>query len=142
VPAFTYAAFQMPNVLTKIACVFIIFWAFYIVHRIRSARKHMPGSVTDNYIEYLSKTRDHLLVQKKLLDTVLWWYILPAQSGVTLFSLGVALESGSYDGLIKMEILGLGLAIVILYMNKQTLKKTLNPRLEKIDELIGVMEQR
>jgi Ca2+/Na+ antiporter len=140
VPAFTYAAFQMPNVLTKLACAFIIFWAFYLVYRFRNARKHRPGEVTDNYIEYLHKTKQHLLVQKKLLETVLWWYIIPAQSGVTLFSLGIALDTGHYDGLIKMEILGLILAIVTIYMNKQTLKKTLNPRLKKIDELISVMD--
>jgi hypothetical protein len=79
-------------------------------------------------------------VQKKLLDTVVWWYIIPAQSGVTLFTLGISLESGNYEGLIKMEILGFILAIVTIYMNKQTLKKTLNPRLKKIDELITVMD--
>jgi CDP-diglyceride synthetase len=140
VPAFTYAAFQMPNILTKLACVFIIFWAFYLVYRFRAARKYKPGEVTDNYVEYLSKTKQHLLVQKKLVDTVVWWYIIPAQSGVTLFTLGIALESGNYEGLIKMEILGLMLAIVTIYMNKQTLRKTLNPRLKKIDELIRVMD--
>lgn len=140
VPAFTYTAFQMPNIVTKIGCVFIILWCFYLVYRLRSARSHRSGAFTDNYTEYLHKTREHLLVQKRLLNTVLWWYVLPAQTGVTLFSLGISLDMGNYNALIKMELLGLALGVATIFMNQQAVKKTLKPRLEKIDELIGVME--
>jgi hypothetical protein len=141
VPAFAAAAYFIPNLVTKIACLFIIAWGLYVVYRLRSARKHKPGSITENYLAYLNKTKDHLLAQKKLLDTVLYWYVIPAQSGVTLFCLGIAWETGKYDGLIKMEVLGVLLAIATVYMNQQAVKKTLAPRLQKIDELLSVMEK-
>lgn len=141
VPAFTYAAFQMPNIVTKIGCVFVILWCFYLVYRLRSARNHKTGSITDNYSEYLNKTREHLIVQKQLLDTVLWWYVLPAQTGVTLFSVGVTLDTNNYNELIKMELIGLAMAIGIIYLNQQAVKKTIKPRLEKIDELMRMMNE-
>lgn len=139
-PAFTFTAFMFPNIFIRLACILIVLWSFYVVYRLRNARKYKPD-VTDNYIQYLHKSKAHLIAQKKMLETVLWWYVLPAQSGVTLFCLGIALETGSYQGLIKMEVLGLGLAIATVYLNQQAVKKTLMPRLEKIDELIGAMEK-
>jgi len=51
-------------------------------------KKHKPGAFTETYLEYLHQTRNYLLVQKQLLDSVLYWYILPGYDTYDVIFMG------------------------------------------------------
>jgi len=141
IPVFAYYAYAIPHTLSKVASVLIILWGIYIAVRLRNAKKHKPGAFTETYLEYLHKTRDYLLVQKQLLDSVLYWYILPGMALLFLFVLGFAGVPGKSRYIIKMSVINVVLAIVTYFLNKRGVKKEIIPRLAKVDELINVMEK-
>jgi hypothetical protein len=140
IPLFVYFAYQSPFLLTKVTSVLIILWDIFVIIRVRSARKHKPGAFTASYLEYLYKTRDYLNTQKQLLDSVLYWYILPAMTLVFLFILGPGI-AGRVPKIIKGGAGNVVFAIVIYFLNKRAVKKEFMPRLKKIDELITVTEK-
>jgi CDP-diglyceride synthetase len=140
IPVFAYYAYSIPFTLTKIASVLIIFWAVYVIIRLRNAKKHQPGAFTETYLEYLYKTREYLHIQKKLLDNVIYWYILPGMTLVLLFVMGFMGVAGKSSYIIRMSVANVVLAVAAYFLNKMAVKKQIMPRLEKIDELIKVME--
>lgn len=140
IPAFGYAAFAFPPVLTKVASILIIAWAFFAVIRMRNAKKHKPGALTETYLEYLHQTRDYLIIQKQLLDSVLYWYILPGITLTMLFVLGFGVTADRLKPILNMAILNILLAIVTYYLNKWAVKKQIVPRLLKVNDLIHVLE--
>ena len=140
VPAFTYASYVLPNLLSKVASLLIAGWAVYIWVKLRNAKKHKPGAFTETYLEYLHKTKHYLLIQKRLLDSVIYWYILPGVSLTMLFVIGLGVVGKSMT-IIKMAIVNAVLAVGTYILNKRAVKMEFIPRLAKIDELIHVMEQ-
>jgi hypothetical protein len=138
-PVFIYYAFTIPFLLTKIASILIVVWAMYVIFRIRQAKKHKPGAFTDNYLQYLHTTKKYLLVQKDMIDNVLYWYILPAMILMFMFILGPGVTPERMSKLTSMGILNIFIGAATYYLNKRAVKKQLLPRLEKIDKLIGVM---
>jgi hypothetical protein len=140
ITAFGYTAYAIPYPLSKVASLLIIGWAIYISIRLRNAKKHKPSAFTETYLEYLHKTKDYLLIQKQLLDNVMYWYILPGITLTMLFVLGFGIVGRSVQ-IIKMALLNVALAVATYFLNKRAVKKEFIPRLAKIDELINVMEQ-
>ena len=141
VPIFGFIAYKFPYTLSQIGCVLIMLWAVYVVIRLRGARKHKPGAYTETYLDYLYKTREHLKSQRNLLDTILYWYLIPCHIGATLVLLGFYNALGNLALLIKGEIFGFMLGVAIYITNKQAVKKTLLPRLDKIEKLIAILEK-
>jgi hypothetical protein len=137
VPAFIVIVFRVPFTLSKIAAALIVVWAIYVLIRLIGARKHKPGPLTENYLDYLHKNRQHLNAQKQLVETALYWYMLPAHILVSLFTLGY----GRLPFFIKMQVAGLILGTFAFVRNKIVIKKTYKPRLDKIEQLIQVLEK-
>jgi hypothetical protein len=141
IPVFAYYAYIIPHTATKIASVLIALWAVYVVIKLKKARKSKPGAFTETYQEYLYKTREYLIVQKKLLDTVLYWYILPGFAFILLFLLGFIGMPEKHNYIIKTGTLSTVLGVLVYFLNRRAVKKRITPRLEKVDELIKVMEK-
>lgn len=140
IPAFAFSAYAIPFLLTKIASVLIIFYGIFVSIMVRNAKKHKPGAMSETYLEYLQKTKQYLLVQKRLLDNILYWYILPGVTLTMLFVIGVETADRSKQ-IIKMAVLNAVLAVATYYLNKRAVRIELTPRLTKIDELISVLEK-
>jgi len=141
VPVMVYYAYIVPPTLSKTASVLIALWAIFVIVQLRKARKHKPGAYTETYLEYLYKTREYLGVQKRLLDNVLYWYILPSMVFIFLFLAGFM---GVPEKLTWMMITATGavvLEIIVYFLNKRAIKKGILPRLNKVEELIKLMEE-
>ena len=141
IPIFAYYAYIIPHTLTKIASVLIGVWAVYVVIRLRKARRNKPGAFTESYQEYLYKTREYLIVQKKLLDTVLYWYLLPGFVLILLFLMGFIGIPEKHTYIIRTGTFAFVLGIFVYFLNRRAVKKHIAPRLEKVDELIKVMRE-
>lgn len=140
IPVFAYHAYRVPFTLTKVASVLIILWIVYVIFRLQNAKKHRPSAFTETYLEYLYKTRDYLNIQKQLLNNILYWYILPAMIAMFLFIAGPGI-AGRLQKVIKMEAVFIAIGAATYFLNKRAVKKQFVPRLEKIDELIKVLEK-
>ena len=140
IPVFIFYAYYIPFTLSKIASVLIALWAIYVIIRLRKAKKNKPSPLTETYLEYLYKTREYLHVQKQLSDTLLYWYVLPCTVFVLLFFMGF-IEIAEKLTHIVMGASGIVIGIVIYSWYKRKVKKTYVPGLEKIEELIKVMEE-
>jgi hypothetical protein len=140
IPAFAFSAIVLPSFLSKVASVLIIGYAIYVGLRLRNAKKHKPTAFTETYLEYLLKTKAYLLVQKQLLDSVIYWYILPGASLTMLFFMGFGI-TGRLRPILKMAFGNVVLAVATYYLNKRAVEKEFVPRLAKIDELIRVLEK-
>src|SRR5687768_1007404 len=55
IPAFAFAAYSVPFMLSKIASGFIALWGIYLIIRLRKATRNRPGAITGTYLEYLHK---------------------------------------------------------------------------------------
>jgi hypothetical protein len=141
IPVFAYYAYIIPQTLTKIASVLIALWAVYVMVRLKDARKSKPGAFTETYQEYLYKTREYLIVQKKLLDSVLYWYILPGFAFILLFLMGFIGMPEKHTYIIRTGTLSFVFGVLMYFLNRRAVKKRITPRLEKVDALIKVMEE-
>lgn len=140
IPVFAYSAFAFPSLVTKVASVLIVGYSLFVAIRLRNAKKHKPGAFSETYLEYLHKTRSYLLIQKQLLDTVLYWYILPCMTLTMLFVMGFGI-TGRLKLLINMGLVNVVLAVATYFINKRSVKTEIIPRLAKVDELINVLEK-
>lgn len=140
IPVFAYYAYTISFIVTKIASLLIIAFGIYVMFRVRGAKKHKPIAFTESYLEYLYKTREYLKIQKQLVDSVLYWYILPGIILIFLFVLGPGI-TGRLPKVIKMAGITAVVGAATYYLNKKAVKKQFVPRLEKVDHLIKVMEK-
>lgn len=139
IPAFAFTAITIPFLLTRIASVLTILWAIYIAVKLRNAKKKKPGALTESYLHYLKKTRDYLIIQKQMLDSVLYWYILPGMTLTMMFVLGFGVAD-RIKSIVKFALLNVVLAVATYYLNKRAVKAEITPRLKKIEELINLLE--
>lgn len=140
IPLFAFSAYAIPHLLSKVASVLIIGYALFVAAKIRNAKKQKPGTFSATYLEYLHQTRNYLLVQKQLLDSILYWYILPGMTLTMLFVMGFGI-TGRLKPIMKMAAMNVVLAIATYYLNKRGVKTEIIPRLAKVDELIHEMEK-
>ena len=140
IPTFTYYAFIMPYLSTKIASILIVIWAFYVIFHLRRIRKLKPSEYTDNYLTYLKKNKDYLQNQKKVLDTVLWWYIAPFLFCLGLFVIGFLGVPGKENWIIKTLLIGVIISLIIYFTSKKYSRKEYESRIHKIEDLIKVIE--
>jgi hypothetical protein len=58
-----------------------------------------------------------------------------------LFAFGFSGIPGKTEYIIKMAVLNVALAVVTYFLNKRAVKKQIKPRLDKVDDLIKIMQQ-
>jgi len=133
IPLFGFAAYKIPFVLSKIGAIIIVGWCIFLIIRLLTAKKNIGISPTNSYLNYLLKSREYLVAQKGLLDTVLYWYIVPSVTGVLLFFMGFDL---SFLKQIFFVTITLGLGVFTFLINKYAVKNGILPRLQKIDDII------
>lgn len=143
IPVFMFYIYVIPFVLTKIASALIVLWGVYVILRLRKVKKYKPNSLTETYLEYLYKTREYLLKQKHLLDTVLYWFVIPFVVFTLLFFLGFQeLPHVTFRKTATLCCSSVVLGIVVYFLNKHAARKHILPQLRKVEELIKVMEEK
>jgi hypothetical protein len=82
-----------------------------------------------------------LQIQKHLLDQVVYWYILPGFVLISLFLAGRFEVGGKNTQVIKTFVLNSAFAVAIYFLNKRAVKKDIVPRLDRVDQLIALLEK-
>ncbi len=151
---FSYLAYEIPFLLSKTACLFGVFWFGYVIYRLWNVKKNGKSDFSQSFKEVLKSEKDHLLKQAHLLNTVLYWYVLPPFLLNTLFVIGLgdpAVYSWSnfltdlllpFSTMEKVGIL-VGLSFFyafIVWMNKRAVKKEIDPLVAEIDKVQKQMD--
>lgn len=139
-PVFVYTALTIPHVVSKVASGLIVVLGISLVVRIRATKKYKPGRVTETYVDYLYKTREYLQIQRRMLDSVHLWFLLPSMMLVFLFLAGFIGVPGKATSLIEASIANVVAHVVVFIIAKLDVQSQFAHRLEKVDELIKVME--
>ncbi len=135
---FGYKLYFLSDIVLIIGHIWIILASIYIIIRLGGVKKYKEASYAENYVDYLEKTGNYLNVQKKMLDSVIYWYFLPIGIGILIVFIG----STGDAKMLALKIIGLiALGVFVHYLNKWSAKKYITPRLEKIESLKKIMQE-
>lgn len=142
IPLVAYQIYAIPYTLSKIAAFLIVLLLVFVNIKLKSLNKHKPNTLTNSYIDYLHQCKKYLSLQKKMRETAPYWYILPLITCAVLFILGVITNlEAQILHLIIISVTIIGCVIIIYFYNAWIIKKQYIPRLEKMEELITMMEE-
>ncbi len=95
----------------------------------------------ENYLMYLKKSKKYLEAQGILIETYKYWGALPLYPIIFLFVIDFW-EIPSKRVLIVILFLNMvGMHIYAYIIQKRKVKKEINPRISRINELINQLEQ-
>jgi hypothetical protein len=115
---------QVGDSIMLFSCVFIA----YVLHRFKSFSSNVYSLPIMEYVEH---QRVFLVNQKKLLNNILWWYLLPPSIGLIL----PELENEWSWRLVTFIVLLVAMMGVIYYLNLKA-AKSLQPFIEEIDDFL------
>lgn len=155
IPIFAYFTYEIPFLITKLACVFAICWFIYVIYRLKEIQKNrVPVDLNSSFATQLQKQKQYLTKQKNLIDNVLYWYVLPPFIMNVIFILGIGnpteyqWESALIEFLpMTMEAklrLVVFLAIFyafVVWINKRGAKHNLMPIIDDINNIEKMQEE-
>jgi hypothetical protein len=126
-------SFFTDSILSKIGLILGAMYGILVIFMIKRTAKLKPDNYTLQIREYLLERRMYLKEEKKLLDNVIYWYLLPPFICCVLFFIGQ-----------KLNVLVLLFSIIIVFvmyvylyiLNKRAVKKVYDPMLEKLEHTI------
>lgn len=151
---FGYFAYEIPFLLTKIVSIFGMIWFVYVIYRLKNIQKHkLPTDLTLSLRDQLENQKENMLQQARLLDTVLYWYVLPPFLMNILFVVGLGdpAEYGWSHLFAKVLPLSINMKIITLvgialfnlftlWINKRAVKKEIKPVIKEIERVINELE--
>ena len=134
---------MIPFILTKTAIGLVTICAIYLIIKYRGLKKFKPSDLEENYLNYLKKNREYLKVQKKFLRTYYYWGIVPVYPIMLLFNISIweKIPKNFIVLLMLINIATIGIGIYGYLLNKKRVKKEINPRIDRVNELIKKLEQ-
>jgi len=156
VPIFGYIAYVIPFPITKVGIILaMIGFIWGIIKRRNHKKNKLPIQLNLTFREQLKNQRINMLKEVRLLDTVLYWFIIPSfiPYAISIIGLGDPTEYGWSNTMLnqllpislsyKMANLIFAVAIfaTILWTNKRIIRKTLKPLIKDIDKVMHQLEQ-
>ena len=127
------------STITRAGCVVIMVAAVFIAlkllyaHRGQRRFRH-PASIR----EFLQGEVEKVSRQIRLLETVVWWYLLPLFIGMGLYSWGRAADWSD-----KIVLLGVNLFVYafIYWLNRYAARKSLRPLKEQLEQTLTAVQE-
>lgn len=152
---FIYLAYSVPFLIARIGCVLAVASFGYLVYRLRHNRElKKPIDLTLSFKDQLARQRQNMEQEAKLLNTVLYWYILPPFIAQVIFIFGIGdpsaigwesqlLEHLPLTMYSKLRFIGFVALfnLLVVWLNKRAVKKSITPIIEEIDRLQQQLEK-
>jgi cbb3-type cytochrome oxidase subunit 3 len=149
IPIFAYLAWAVPYPIAKVAAILTIVWAGYVIYKFKSVqRKRRKENFSLPFKDQLENQKANMMDQHRLLDTVLYWYVLPPFLLNMLFvwTLGYPSDITWTSGLaghlpletgdkLRFTIFLALFNVFIVWLNKRAVKKSLNPLIAEIEKI-------
>ncbi len=142
-----YLTYEIPFIVSKIAGILVIGALIYIIYKLRSNRKNkIAPNVVSTFREQLIAQKTFLKKQAEMLNSVLYWYVLPPFLTILLFIVGLG-DPEAHNWSSKLtEILPMTMKskiifivfmtlfnIFVVWLNKRAVAKTLTPLIERVE---------
>lgn len=133
-----YGLFVYKPLLTKIALLVGILYCLMVISFLLSVKWQRPLKLTLNTKEFLLAYKRYLLKERRLINNVLFWYLLPPATAIGLFFVG--------QGASWMVLLIMGSFVFVIYgyiyrINKRSVRKDFDPLINEIDETLHAFEE-
>ncbi|MEM6843390.1 MAG: hypothetical protein AAF632_14275 [Bacteroidota bacterium] len=130
-------------IVAQVGSGVITFGALLVIYRLLAVKRfRKQPSLNYSFKNYLEQRYQHLYKEKRLLDTILYWYILPILVGYAI--LGSALlyipHWGAWVFYVFYLVLGIGVGWFIWWLNRRAVTKQFNPILERIETALKSLE--
>jgi len=155
IPIFGYLAYEIPFVVTKIGCILLMIWFGYLIFKFRDVKKHkLPIDLALSFREQLANQKAYLLQEARLIDTILYWFLLPTLVAYSILVLGLGdpWEYG-WSNILANKILPIPLINKIVYLifcavifagilwkNKRSVNKIYKPVIKDIERVQQQLE--
>lgn len=139
IPVFMLFIFFIPSIVSKIGAGFAILYFLLVIYKLRSVKKwKKPVDVTLPLREQLIQSKSYYEAEMNLLDTVLYWYLIPPFIALGLFWAGMVTSWLKFGILMLFAALLFG---VIYKLNKDAVNKEFKPLLKRIDDALKRLEE-
>lgn len=155
IPLFGYFAYEIPFVVSKVGSILSMIWFGYLIFKLRDVKEHkLSIDPALSFREQLANQKAYILQQARLIDTVLYWYLLPplVAHAILVLGLGDPVEYG-WANIIVNEILPIPLIYKIVYLvfcavlyagilwiNKRAVRRTYQPIIKEIERVQQQLE--
>ena len=155
---FGYFAYEIPFPITKIACLLSIVWFGYVIYRFKNNKKRKrPVDLSLAFRDQLENQEKNMQQEAKLLNTILYWYVLPPLFANILFIIGfgnpadynwaplIVREASEFLPIaLNMKIIYVASSVLfnvfVIWINKRAVRKNLNPVIKDINIMILELE--
>lgn len=130
--------FITPFVWQKVGSGIIILAGFYIWYKLKKAqRKKLESKPTFDHTlrDHLEDELQWVKKQKRMIEQVAWWYIVPISLGLIVFALSFGIIF-KITYIILVVLLGAG----IWKLNQRAVAQKFNPLIEELQDAISVIE--
>lgn len=137
--AFCVIAYFIPYALTKIACLLMIPYYLFYMYKIESVRRQKSSNFSQPPKQFLMSQKRYIQKEKKLLDSILYWAIIPLAFILILFYAGFPMDLQSYvwaGGFTFVILLG------VYRANKYVSRKTFKPLLQSLEKMIREFDEK
>jgi hypothetical protein len=147
---FSYFAYEIPFPITKFAAMFGVLWFFYVIYKFKKTqKKKVPIDASLTFVEQLEHQKAYMIVQAQLLNSVLYWYVLPPliMNYIFIYGLGNPVDyqwTGPLSFFFPISI-NLKIAMLagntffsglIVWLNTHTCKKQIYPVIQEIEQVL------
>jgi hypothetical protein len=131
---FGRSLFQSASTLTHAGAALLVAASIWIALALMIARRrHKPLPPSVPMSEFVAAERTKVDRQRSLLQSVLWWYILPIYIGVALFILG---SGADVTFKITFMVTYAGVCVFIYFLNQHAVRKSLAPLQNELNHLL------
>lgn len=155
IPLFTYFAYEVPFVWAKVGAVLSVVWFVYVIFKFRHSKKQGKAvNLASSFREQLIHHRAHLYHQAQLLNTVLYWYVLPPFIANLIFIAGIGNSETYHWQPLLIKLVPVTLAMKLTYIiglsvfyaftvwiNKRAVKRNINPAIEELEQVIAQLDK-
>lgn len=150
IPLFGFLAYEIPFPLSKVGIVLSMVWFAFVIYKLKSVQKYKrPIDCAMSFQEQLNVQKLHLKKQFDMINSILYWYLIPPFIFFTLTIIGFGDPSDynwsswlankvfpfSLGEKIANVVICVLLYAAILWMNKNSAKTNLKPLIEEIDRV-------
>jgi len=144
IPVWTYALFSSAGTIQSAGLILAILSCLYIPYRLVKAKK-VSSAQNTNIKAFLEVEKQKVSQQKKLLESIAFWYISPLTISIVLITLGGTVDASGMphlnDHLIQYYGLLVLLTVGAYLLNKRAAKKKFGPLLNKIEQRLTELNE-
>jgi len=142
---FTVMALTIPFPVTQVACILTIIWFAYVIYRLKSIKPLNQPDASLPFTDQLESRKVYLKKQAKLLDSVLYWYVLPhfIFNIIFIMGLGDPVSSSLLTDLLPTELREKVISIAVLaifygyifWLNRRAVKENWEPLIRNVEKV-------